>query len=746
MVHEIREKNLLRLAKNSAKEIGFKTLGAYSFLVVFLLVIGITFFLSQKKQSIIQNASYDAATHTFTETFDGAPTTPQPYTNLMQNNLDIAVQSRDWQTFLQLEPMESQHGPDCSAPIDANGNMVMHHNDGNYDNAVFKCADHLMTSIIAGGYGVIYLTPNAMVDFSNGEAVIKVDASTLRTSSRDWWDVWITPFEDNVQLPFNMGEVDMNGEPKNAVHVSNDGNANGGGTGFHPDIIKDFQSTDDFHAFSGDYNWWTGYEQFMKTSPKKRTTFELHISRTHLKFGIPAGQIDEAGNPVNGGNAFWWIDKDISPLTWSQGVVQFGHHSYNPQKDCTPDPTMKTCYPDTWHWDNISISPAVPFMMLKANKRVVSANGDSVTFNAPAPANSKLRFSGVGTIQVSFDNGTTYIPALKAQSSGIVGVTGYHPEHMSSYWMPIPQGTSTVKFKFSADDWYNNGPYEAKDFAIWTQDPNSTPYPTFTPTPIPPTPTPLPPGTVIKIGDTNVLTEPDNGNGNLLLAQKATLSQPANLLSLSFYVTNAAGSLRLGVYDATGPSGGPGQKIAETNQFTPINGWNTANVTNSVSLPAGTYWLAYLPSDNNLAFLKITNGTGGRFYSYTYGPLPQTFSTTTSVTGSNWSFYATLVSPGTGTAIPTATTVPPTATPTRTPTPIPPSNTPVPTATSIPPTLTPTPIPFKTGDINHDNKIDIQDLSYLLSHWNTNDVLADLNHDGKVNVTDLSGLLSNWGK
>ncbi len=100
----------------------------------------------------------------------------------------------------------------------------------------------------------------------------------------------------------------------------------------------------------------------------------------------------------------------------------------------------------------------------------------------------------------------------------------------------------------------------------------------------------------------------------------------------------------------------------------------------------------------------------------------------------------------TPTAQPTSTPIPPTPTPTRTPTPIPPTNTPIPTATSIPPTLTPTPIPFKTGDINHDNKIDIQDLSYLLSHWNTNDNLADLNHDGKINVTDLSILLSNWGK
>lgn len=660
----------------------FTKKSSYSFLILLFLVVAtlITFKQLHLIQDIRQQAAYDPTTKTFTETFNGAPTTPQPFTNIMQNTIDIAVQSRDWQTYLQLEPMESQHGPDCSAPIDASGNLVTHHNDGNYDNAVFKCADHLMTSIIAGGYGVIYLTPNAMVDFSNGEAVIKVDVSTLRTSSRDWWDIWITPYDENIQLPFNMGDVDMNGEPKDSVHISNDGNANGGGTGFHPDIIKDFQSTDDFKAFSGDYNWWTGYEQFMQTSPKKRTTFELHISRTHLKFGIPAGQVDDSGKPINGGDAFWWIDKDINPLSWSQGVVQFGHHSYNPEKDCTPDPTMKSCYPDTWHWDNITISPAIPFSMIKADKRLVNVNDGGISFSTPAPANSHLRFSGVGTIQVSFDNGATYKPATKALSSGIVGVTGYHPEHMSSYWMSIPQGTTSVKFRFSADDWYNNGPYEAKDFAIWTQDPNITLFPTFTPAPPTPTPTPLPSGTTIKMGETNTLSEADNGNGNLLLTQKATLSQTATLYTLSFYVTNPSGNLRLGVYDATGPLGDPGKKVAETASFTPVNGWNTADVISPVSLPAGTYWLAYLPSDNSLAFMKVTNGTGGRYYTYNFGPLPQTFSTTTNTTSSNWSFYATLIASGTNVTT-TTTPTPSTTTPTFTPT----------------PTLSPTPTPSFTS-------------------------------------------------
>jgi hypothetical protein len=104
------------------------------------------------------------------------------------------------------------------------------------------------------------------------------------------------------------------------------------------------------------------------------------------------------------------------------------------------------------------------------------------------------------------------------------------------------------------------------------------------------------------MGETNILSLDDSGNANLLIAQAATLSQSGTIQSLSFYVTTASGKLRLGVYDSTGPSGGPGAKKAETNEITPTTGWNTANVITPVLLPAGTYWLAYLPNDNNLHF------------------------------------------------------------------------------------------------------------------------------------------------
>src|SRR5215471_14334257 len=147
----------------------------------------------------------------------------------------------------------------------------------------------------------------------------------------------------------------------------------------------------------------------------------------------------------------------------------------------------------------------------------------------------------------------------------------------------------------------------------------------------------------ITIGETNVLSAADSGNGNLLAAQNATLSQAATIQSLSFYVTQASGNLILGIYDASGPNGGPGALKAQTNSFSPVVGWNTANVIAPVSLPAGAYWLAYLPSSNSLSFMKgLTSGVSIRYYSYQFGALPTQFSISPSSDPYHWSFYASL--------------------------------------------------------------------------------------------------------
>ncbi|HET6451999.1 MAG TPA: hypothetical protein VFI08_11845, partial [Spirochaetia bacterium] len=148
--------------------------------------------------------------------------------------------------------------------------------------------------------------------------------------------------------------------------------------------------------------------------------------------------------------------------------------------------------------------------------------------------------------------------------------------------------------------------------------------------------------TPIYMGEQNVLTLVDGNNANLLCAQQTTLAQSATLQTLSFYVTTAAGSLRLGVFDASGPSGRPGVKVAETNEITPVVGWNTASVVTPTLLAAGTYWLTYLPSSNALHFRRAGSGSVA-YYSYTYRPMPQTFSTSPQTVADHWSFYATLL-------------------------------------------------------------------------------------------------------
>jgi len=49
---------------------------------------------------------------------------------------------------------------------------------------------------------------------------------------------------------------------------------------------------------------------------------------------------------------------------------------------------------------------------------------------------------------------------------------------------------------------------------------------------------------------------------------------------------------------------------------------------------------------------------------------------------------------------------------------------------------------FSPGDFNHNNKVDGDDISFLLSKWKTGD--ADLNGDGKTDEADLTILLINW--
>ena len=396
---------------------------------------------------------------TFSASFTGMPSTITPYWPVddLGNPFDLQRQSRDIPTWDIPDSMQAQHGSACEPPPAT-------HLMSTYDGMVFQCHDHVMTAVNAPGYGMVVLTPPAMVDLSTGEAVISFDVSTLRTSLRDWIDLWVTPYADNLTLPFSLGDVDVQGEPHTTVHIVMDqfndnsvfkGNINRAGA--YQDITED---------------WGTGIESLLNTSAVTRTTFELHLSRTHVKFGMPH-YIAKDGTT----QAFWWIDRNVADIGFDQGVVQFGHHSYTPDKDCTPSGTL-TCNANTWHWDSIGISPSLPLGIIRSDRRFTNAaGGGQINFTAPSPANASLRFAGIGNqIQVSYDGGSTWVSVTQQPT---VNPPGDREGHFANYFVPMPAGVQSVRFR--ASDWYG-GSWRVKDATIWSLSAGPAPTPTPTPT------------------------------------------------------------------------------------------------------------------------------------------------------------------------------------------------------------------------------------------------------------------------
>jgi hypothetical protein len=325
-----------------------------------------------------------------------------------------------------------------------------------------------MTAINAGGYGVIYLTPNQLVDFSQGEAVVRFNMSTLRTSARDWVDLWVTPFDDNLQLPLESVYPDLDGVPRRSVHVKMDNQGNG--SVFNTSVVRDFR-TQDVQS-----NWFTPYESFLSPSATRRDTFELRLSRTHLKFGMPQYN-------------FSWVDANIADLGWTQGVLQLGHHSYTPDKgDCM----QGGCGPDTWHWSDVSINSAVPFTILKADRRFVDASSSpQLNFPAPSPAGAHLRFAAIGTnVQVSFNAGQSW-QAARVQPAEAPDNTS---TKFQSYWTDMPAGVSSVRLRANNTQYL---PWNIRDVTVWAPGASQSADPTPTPEATEPpestsTPTPTP--------------------------------------------------------------------------------------------------------------------------------------------------------------------------------------------------------------------------------------------------------------
>lgn len=153
----------------------------------------------------------------------------------------------------------------------------------------------------------------------------------------------------------------------------------------------------------------------------------------------------------------------------------------------------------------------------------------------------------------------------------------------------------------------------------------------------------LSPNTSNTFGHTTLESTTDNSDKGSIWTQAGALTVAATIGSMTVYVHTAAGSMTMGIYDATGPGGGPGALKATTASFTPATGWNTINLTGPVALAAGNYWLAWETNSNTLALeAESTTGTQDSM-TQAYGALPNTFSTTPSTTTWSDTLYATLV-------------------------------------------------------------------------------------------------------
>lgn len=346
--------------------------------------------------------------------FDGQPTAPQPF---VSPEFDVQVHNRD-AASTGMAQVVAQHGSDCAGP------PATHVQAG----GVFVCKDHVMTTLNEEGYGVIYLTPNQMVNFAQG-GTVSFELSTERMSTRDWWDITVSPFTDTQALPLLSDlsqNVDLQGPNRNSVVITTDN-----GTA-RPDLKVVRNGAVTTYASSGAFN--AGVTAANQAAT--RQTFMLTLSPTHVRFERLASS--------TGGSALFF-ERDIPALSWTQGVVQFGHHSYNPSKDNAGQPA-------TWHWDQFQIAPAAPFTLIQFPTRATA--GSTITANAPAPSGAYLRFSAICKPTV---NG---VSPVKMVSSG-------HPEHFSSYLMPIAAGTQTFNVSFSADSWYGtNFGCLMKDYSI----------------------------------------------------------------------------------------------------------------------------------------------------------------------------------------------------------------------------------------------------------------------------------------
>lgn len=351
----------------------------------------------------------------FMEGFAGAPHHPSAWSS---PNLDVIIHHRVEGARQQ---MDADHDDMCGPPPSTHRIHAVHE-------AVFQCRDHLMTAIDSteSGYAVVYMTPSALLDWSKKPAKFEFDVSTGRSTKRDWIDIWLTPWEHNMVLPSASETPDLSGPPAKAVHLQ---------------LVNRFAWK--ITAYPGattlSHNEWSDIPvPFSKT---QRDHFTITLDKGVLTLfykNVATGQTIEVESV-----------RLPATLDFRQAVVQIGHHSYTPAKDCELSQIGK-CGPNTWHWDNISIEPSASMNARRA---------PDITRSGSVPlASGWLRFAARGATEIDWGSGWTAVRP----------VNGAEPESgaFASYFVPIPASARQIRMRGAAT-WA--GEWKAKQIAVWSK-------------------------------------------------------------------------------------------------------------------------------------------------------------------------------------------------------------------------------------------------------------------------------------
>jgi hypothetical protein len=397
-----------------------KVLPKYRYIIASLLVM-CTIMLATTVGTTLWSSGHSAkaSAGTYTGLTNlGMPSSPQIFN---PSDYAITLHYRDpMQQGGRPTPMMADHGADCAPPL------AQHQTGSSFQDGVFICHDHVMTATNSNdsGYSNIYVQPPAMLDWSSGTATLDISMSTFRTAARDWVDFWFTPFDRQSPNP-DVNVPDGQGPPVNSLHIemATDNNSRFIGEYFVNGTEHDLAARD------------LNLHNVLKPSKTVRTPFEFQISSSHVRFGISS---------LNA----WFVDAPAN-LNFTQGIFQFGHHSYTPYKqgsDAPPEQLAlgKGAEPDTWHWSNLVMSPAVPITIINptpASEPDHLCESCTLTFPTGAPANAFIRYRGVqlNPVLLSFDGGKTWV-----NGQTIAGET-HDCCHIENYWQPIPAGTTSVK-------------------------------------------------------------------------------------------------------------------------------------------------------------------------------------------------------------------------------------------------------------------------------------------------------------